>query len=574
LNGEIGGFPFEDAAATIIERSSVVVHHWPRFDVFNGRMEQESEMGKVSVIEQAIRSAESKTRASDAEVIDILRGAGEIGGAPPRYAQLLSAAQALLTGDADLALDRRVDVAPYASWGSWIEGVPFSHALLLNEGVLVDLVPCQTEADFIRNYRCSPDQFMDLTKRIIKTGGEIHFNIRNYDPTRPESLEPYIAQPDFVKRLYVYALGKDAARFYLNSVRRDSLLEMLGAEGLLTRWRTDLGGTGSTAREDGLLRQLQGALAPANAAIIARQPGYRGVFVRGGALPAPIQSFERIVYHLAFSELCPDIPRDGELDALARRIMERGTLPGDALLRACARANDLHHLYTAPITGAYGGTYNLTEHEFAPEEAAEAPVARQADSHNPAFLDFLYASVADRIRVRSGRLEALRTLGRQLSIMQTGQIPEEEELRAFLDFLPEARGFLRKRRELQEALNHCIRRGSGDLSSVDSYVDAADKAFRNCNGIWSKIKGHLFIGGGFALGGAGIGGVAAFGVSLGFLGDMLCKAYDEYRPLRGDLPGGTAQGRSGQARDWLVDRLVNQPCDRRQIVSLMDGLRR
>ncbi len=148
-------------------------------------------MGQVSVIEQAIKSAESGTRTSDAQVTDILRGAGESGAAPPRYAQLLSAAQALLTGDADLALDRRVEVAPYASWGSWIEGVPFSHALLLNEGVLVDLAPCRTEADFVRNYRCSPDQFMDLTRRVIKTRGEIHFNIRDYDPTRPESLEGY-----------------------------------------------------------------------------------------------------------------------------------------------------------------------------------------------------------------------------------------------------------------------------------------------------------------------------------------------------------------------------------------------
>ncbi len=88
-------------------------------------------------------------------------------------------------------LDRRVEVAPYASWGSWIEGVPFSHVLLLNDGVLVDLAPCRTEADFVRNYRCSPDQFMDLTRRVIKTRGEIHFNIRDYDPTRPESLEGY-----------------------------------------------------------------------------------------------------------------------------------------------------------------------------------------------------------------------------------------------------------------------------------------------------------------------------------------------------------------------------------------------
>lgn len=61
-------------------------------------------MGQVSVIEQAIKSAESGTRTSDAQVTDILRGAGESGAAPPRYAQLLSAAQALLTGDADLAL--------------------------------------------------------------------------------------------------------------------------------------------------------------------------------------------------------------------------------------------------------------------------------------------------------------------------------------------------------------------------------------------------------------------------------------------------------------------------------------
>jgi hypothetical protein len=182
--------------------------------------------------------------------------------------------------------------------------------------------------------------------------------------------------------------------------------------------------------------------------------------------------------------------------------------------------------------------------------------------------------VSDRIRVRNGRLEAIRTLGRQLSIMQTGQIPNEDELRAFLDFLPEARGFLRKRRELQAALNHCIRRGNGDLSSVESYVDATEQAFQNCNGIWSKIKGHLFIGGGFALGGAGIGGIAAFGVSLGFLGDVLCKAYDEIRPSRGDVPvAGPGQGVVGQIRDWLVDRLVNQPCDRRQIVAVMEGLR-
>jgi hypothetical protein len=188
--------------------------------------------------------------------------------------------------------------------------------------------------------------------------------------------------------------------------------------------------------------------------------------------------------------------------------------------------------------------------------------------------------------VRNDRLEALHTLGRQVSVMQVGKIPQDEELRAFLDFLPEARGFLRKRRELQAALSDCIRRGNGDLSSVDSYVAAADKAYRSCNGFWSRVKGHLFIGGGVALGGAGVGGIAAFGVPLGFLGDVLCRAYESYRPRREDVPqpredaGNAAMdgverkaGPGRTARDWIVERLVYQPCDRRQIVTIMDSLR-
>ena len=224
----------------------------------------------------------------------------------------------------------------------------------------------------------------------------------------------------------------------------------------------------------------------------------------------------------------------------------------EAIMELCGRATQLHHEYTAPLTGAYGGTYNLTESEA--DTSLYEPIGREREARKEAFLVFLYAGVAGLIRPKDERLQALRRVGGALTLMQSGNAPSDGELRAYLDFLPESRQFLRKRSQLEEALRDRILAKNGSLDDVENYIEQADKAYRQVNGFWSKLGKSVFLGAGAAVGGAGCGFVAA---GMGFFSTVLKTAAEKAAEVV--IPKS-------------LERFVSKRNDAKQIVRVLDTL--
>ena len=136
-------------------------------------------MANEQFVREAIKNIETRSREQDKKIVDRLNASG-FSGETKSYSALRAAAQALMSGQASRANEFGYNRSPAASWGSWMEGVPLAHALLLNRGLIIDLIPCRTEQEFVEKYKCSPFQFLDILRAMKENGSEFFVNIRNF----------------------------------------------------------------------------------------------------------------------------------------------------------------------------------------------------------------------------------------------------------------------------------------------------------------------------------------------------------------------------------------------------------
>lgn len=490
----------------------------------------------------------------------VAQDSGVLATAPPmekKYVALRAAAQSLLTGDPSRLHAYAPDRAPLASWGSWMEGVPLAHALLFNEDIILDLVPAHGEADFVRAYHCLPRQFLDMMYSLKRHNRRVYFNLRSFNPANPETAELYRDSWDTLQGVLIFLKHHNFENCYVNAARTFALARLFDPNDRQAEIEESL--SPARLRDPAhrffgitLWGQLSALLAGGGAARLARD--HPEVLVRGPAgraqCPIPIQVFKRIAYHLTFSQLAEDIPADPLLHELAVRAARYDSFSREELVSACARATTLHHQYTAPLTGAYGGQYNLSD-----VEAAEPylPVGHEARHRNGAFLHFLYGFLSDAIRRRpDGRLEAIRAATGSISLMQDGAVPSDSELRNFLEILPESAAFLRTQHKLEEALGRAVAGGDGRLDDVDDFVRAAESAHRNVNSIWVRLRGRAMIQ---AVGTLADGTIATLSAGLGLLLKLVRATATTFAAEQ-------------------VDKVTGPQDDCKQIVALMNRLPR
>lgn len=272
-------------------------------------------------------------------------------------------AASLLTGDTQFVrttgeTDDQAALDP--DWGSWIEGQPVTSAILSNRAVLIDLLPLDP-AEFASRYRITVGQFIAIAKWFQKNGKGLHINIRDIDLQQPESFMVYARQTESIG-LILQEL-EDNALFYCLPARRELLFSL--SDGNRPQDRLRLKREFERARDfvEEHFARLEASYRalPAPTERNPAQVVIAGAAVRGQQLIAPLQLAWRIAYYRAYSSMfgafgstvIDEIYADGQQDAVK--------------LAKLARTVTLyHHRFTAPITGAFGGTYNLTLTEYGP----------------------------------------------------------------------------------------------------------------------------------------------------------------------------------------------------------------
>lgn len=287
-------------------------------------------------------------------------------------AEVRTFSAAILTRDTQYirTADENADQAALApTWGSWIEGQPLIAAVLSNRAVVVDLDPLSPEA-FAVQYGCSVGQFVAIVKWFMKNNKDIFINLRMLDPDRPETFRNYSKEVDSIG--IILQELEDNRLFYCLAVRRHALFAL--SDGARPhdpqRLRRESAWSASFVAEH-YPRLLAAIDSMSDGA--ARAQLIANTTVRGGVLVAPVQLAWRIAYYRAYRSIF-DTPDENVLDRLLAE-----DKPTPAQISEVARLATLyHHRYTAPITGAFGGIYNMRMAEFGPMIGQIAYEGREA----------------------------------------------------------------------------------------------------------------------------------------------------------------------------------------------------
>lgn len=256
---------------------------------------------------------------------------------------------ALLTGESQRIVSKYIA----SSWASWIENRPFYLTLCTHPRVVVDLVPCSGD-EFFDKYGCTPGQLAQL---VLKMPESIRINIRNDQP------ESYAADPVIHAMSEVLALSKHAPCqdcFYRLAPIRTSAFGILGVR--LSDLRTRATQLCQSYTED-VERRLNAA--PAHSLSVVARDG------KGQPLG---QLVGRMTYYLVARDLWPGEAADPMVEEwISAESPLRFPAEAGQIAERLARIYTVHHLYTAPLTGALGGTYG-----WAPEELDFAVSRRTA----------------------------------------------------------------------------------------------------------------------------------------------------------------------------------------------------
>ncbi|MAU41365.1 MAG: hypothetical protein CMF31_07060 [Kordiimonas sp.] len=443
------------------------------------------------------------------------------------YTALRAGAQALHTGDASRLYAYSHSVAPISRWGSWMEGVPFLHALMFNDDLIVDVLPARTEEEFVHHYKCTPRQFLNMLFHVESAGRTLYFNFRNFSP---DGQQAYADSAGVMAGIFAFLEHRDFRNVYVNDVRRNALPQLFGVGDQLAACEAEI--TGDVL--PGLIDFLQ----PKNHRHI--MANYTQILTRGQHVPVARQALIRIVYHMVFSQICRDIPgHDGVLGPV--HDLRRGRqLSPEQMAEMIFRATMLHHKYTAPLTGAYGGSYNLDEQEvrLGNEVMGAQPIGDAGAIQSQGFLDLVQGLLDGSVSTSGERLTVLRDLSAAVELRQKGAVPTDQEVQDLLYAMEDGQDLLRQKRQLKHALDQVMARKGGtrpedeaspvasaSRKDVENHLDALQSAYGKVHSRWRKIANTVALGLGRTTGG-GAAAVVTTALDFPFLYDCL-KALGE-----------------------------------------------
>ncbi len=492
------------------------------------------------------------------------------------HEEMRALAASLLTGDTQFVrtvgeTQEQASLAP--DWGSWIEGQPVTTAILSNRALLVDLLPLDP-AEFAATYRITVGQFIAIAKWFARNGKRLHINLRDASPDDPASIEQYARQTESIG-LILQEL-EDNSLFYCLAARRSILFSL--SDGNRPHDRQRLARV--HAEEQLRVEEFYPALESRFHALPAREEWslddlvISGAAVRGGGLIAPGQMAWRIAYYRAYRAMFSDVAEtrmDQLLDEPSPSVEEFAELARLATL--------YHHRFTAPITGAFGGTYNLTLGEYAPMVdviTASTPQDRihgmQSHSATTEAEGEIWEWIAtERVRMEDKRLSD--SVSTAFAMWQRQQDTRDEVVDYILNQAkPITDDIQAYRSDLISAIRSNILKGrklnDNELVSAQDYSEAfsghgagdllgeMERAVEKANSVGNVISSHILMGFGLALGPqvAGIAGIGSLFISPDAISTVFAEAAKE-------------PAKSGLAS--LIARMRGRTPENMQITSIM-----
>ncbi|HEY4546473.1 MAG TPA: hypothetical protein VIG90_08635 [Pedomonas sp.] len=498
--------------------------------------------------------------------------------------EMRALAASLLTGDTQYVRTtgetlEQAALAP--DWGSWIEGQPLTTAVLSNRAVLLDLLPVAPE-DFPSVYRCTVGQFIAIVKWFRRNNKRIHINLRDLDPDVPQTFDAYANQTESIG-LILQEL-EDNSLFYCLAVRRNILFSLADQNRPHDRLRLKRYHGSEQQRIEEYFPRLEEAYRNAqssSSAPAAQRMRLSGAAVRGGHLIHPRQFAWRLAYYQAYRDIFSDI-QENEIDALLRLSDPRA----EELAELARLVTLYHHRFTAPITGAFGGTYNMRLSEYAPmldDITASTVQDRIHGVQNHKAVTDAEAEIWEWVATENVRKEDRRLTSNVSTVWSMIQRQADVKDETIDYILNQAKPITDDIQAYRDDLISAVRSSmleqsrvkADDLSTARAYAEALDQydtslilgemetAVKKVNNIGSRVASQVLIGFGAGFGVPGLGGMlagaATFGVSVEGLSALFGEIGKE--PTQNSLSG-------------LFSRAIGKTSARMQIVGVLDDISR
>ncbi len=497
--------------------------------------------------------------------------------------EIRALAASLLTGDTQYVRTtgetlEQAALAP--DWGSWIEGQPLTTAVLSNRAVLLDLLPVAPE-DFPAVYRCTVGQFIAIVKWFQRNNKRIQINLRDLDPDVPATFDAYASQTESIG-LILQEL-EDNSLFYCLAARRNIIFSLADQNRPQDRLRLKRYHGSEQQRVAEYYPRLEEAWRNAqtsNTMPPEQRARLNGAAVRGGHLIHPRQFAWRLAYYQAYRDIFSDV-QESEIDALLRIDNPRA----DELAELARLVTLYHHRFTAPITGAFGGTYNMRMSEYAPmldDISASTVQDRIHGAQNHKAVTDAESEIWEWIATENVRKEE-RRLSSNVStvwsmIQRQADVKDEtidyilnqakpitDDIQAYRDDLISAvRSSMLEQTKVKEE----------ELSTARAYAEALDRydtslilgemetAVKKVHSIGSRVASQVLIGFGTGFGVPGLSmlaGAATFGVTVEGLSTLFGEIGKE--PTHNSLSS-------------LFSRAVGKTSARMQIVGVLEDISR
>ena len=494
--------------------------------------------------------------------------------------EMRALAATLLSGDTQFVRttgETEAQAALVPDWGSWIEGQPLTTAILSNRALLVDLLPLDV-ADFAATYRCTVGQFIAIVKWFAKHGKRIHINLRDLDPDLPESFAAYATQQDTIG-LILQEL-EDNSLFYCLAARRNIIFSLADGNRPHDRLRLKRFHADEMDRVAEYYPALENAFNALPAEPDTDGLTLLGAAVRGGGLIDRRQFAWRLAYYRAYRDIFSEI-EENDIDGLLAL-----KAPKPAETAELARMVTLfHHRFTAPITGAFGGTYNLRMAEYGPMMADIKSREYRQNVHglqsHKAYTDGerqIWDWIAtEGVRKQGKRLE--NSVSDRWAFVQRQRVVQDEvvdyilnqakpitdEIQAYRDDLVTALRhslMTRVKKKHRDEVIFSPRDYAEALESNDasSLLTEMEKAVDRANCLSGPVASSVVIGFGMALGIPGTdlkAGAAVFGISADGIGKFLEETIKD--PAKSGLSS-------------LISNRLSRASARMQIVSVLDDI--
>lgn len=406
----------------------------------------------------------------------------------------------------------------FERWGSWVHGIPLAQMLLRHELVLVDLYPIH-EDQFPATYGVTRDQFWMLAQN-----GYLIVNVVNFDSDEREGFK---AHKECANSIGPILMDPKVEIRIVSMSRKPIFAAISGDEDTLTNNYSEASEKFRLAAEKFYKFANDNPNHPA-----AKKAEYRG------KPPHP----EKVLWNWSYWKTAKPVIEekpDPVLEAISNEDVRYDIYNELIFSDFAQRLTYIHHTYTAPLTGAFGGTYNMDPRqaqvmsEIIEEKNSDFdPADAKRPFHNsvaPDFLRYLNNVATGRIKADAKDVSNDPSSFTFLAHRSASQVMNDVEFIDYLDFLRFNRDTLRRQNILMSSITCAHKNKEENDLSYENIIGTMQEAKQKSKGLLEKYFPKAVVGVGTEFLGANL----VLGLPISFLisvfGDTLFegKGYDK-----------------------------------------------